>query len=55
MENDKAWQNELARRARLYEDIEAGERFEGTMSIVDYTCITVLTLVLIVVFWIWRG
>lgn len=53
MENDIAWQNELARRARIYEDIEVGHRFEGAMNIVDYACMTALTVVLVVGFWIW--
>lgn len=53
MENDTAWQNELARRARIYEDIEAGGRFEGTMSALDYAAVAALTLVLVVAFWLW--
>jgi hypothetical protein len=53
MENDTAWQNELARRARIYEDIEAGGRFEGAMSALDYAAVTALTLVLVAAFWIW--
>lgn len=55
MENDLAWQNELGRRARIYEDIEAGHRFEGTMTAIDYAGMTALTLVLVVAFWIWGG
>lgn len=53
MENDIAWQTELARRARIYEDIEAGHRFEGTMTAIDYAAMTALTLLLAVGFWIW--
>ncbi|MBB6468881.1 hypothetical protein HNQ96_004768 [Aminobacter lissarensis] len=53
MENDTAWQNELARRARIYEDIEAGGRFEGTMSALDYASVAALTLVLVVAFGFW--
>ncbi len=53
MENDVAWQNELGRRARIYEDIEACHRFEGTMSRLDYAGMTVLTLVLVLGFWFW--
>ncbi|MBE1206106.1 hypothetical protein [Aminobacter carboxidus] len=53
MENDTAWQNELARRARIYEDIEARGRFEGTMGALDYAAVTALTLVLVVAFWFW--
>ncbi|WP_156408451.1 MULTISPECIES: hypothetical protein [unclassified Ensifer] len=52
-DNDTAWQTELARRARIYEDIEAGHRFEGTMTALDYTGMTVLTVVLVAAFWIW--
>jgi len=51
--NDIAWQSELSRRARIYEDIETGDRFEGTMTKLDYTGMTVLTLVLVVGFWLW--
>lgn len=53
MENDIAWQNELARRARIYEDIEAGGRFEGTMTVLDYAGMAALTVVLVAAFWIW--
>lgn len=53
MENDIAWQTELARRARIYEDIEVGHRFEGAMGVLDYVGMTALTLVLVVGFWIW--
>ena len=53
MGNDIDWQNELVRRARIYEDIEAGHRFEGTMTIIDYACMTALTLMLVAGFWIW--
>ena len=53
MENDIDWQNELSRRARIYEDIEAGHRFEGTMTAVDYAGMGALTLVLVIAFWIW--
>lgn len=54
MENtDTAWQNELERRARIYEDIDARDSFEGTMTSLDYMAMTALTLVLAVGFWIW--
>jgi hypothetical protein len=53
MENDIAWQNELARRARIYEGIEAEHRFEGAMSVIDYACMSALTLALVAGFWIW--
>ncbi|RDL50345.1 hypothetical protein BLJAPNOD_01466 [Ensifer sp. M14] len=53
MENDVAWQNELGRRARIYEDIEAGHRFEGTMTVLDYASMTVLTLALVLGSWFW--
>jgi hypothetical protein len=54
MENtDIAWQHELERRARIYEDIEARARFEGTMSSFDYMAMTALTLLFVVAFWIW--
>lgn len=53
MENETAWQNELARRARIYEDIETGHRFEDTMTVIDYAGMSVLTLLLVVGFWVW--
>ena len=53
MENDTAWQNELGRLARIYEDIETGHRFEGTMNALDYAGMALLTLVLVLGFWIW--
>ncbi|MGF6175011.1 hypothetical protein [Ensifer sp. 4252] len=53
MENDIAWQNELRRRARIYEDIEAGHRCEGTMTVIDYAAMTALTLVLVLGSWFW--
>jgi len=53
METDIAWQKELERRARIYEDIEAGGRFEGVLTTLDYAGLAVLTLVLVVGFWIW--
>lgn len=53
MENDIAWQNELERRARIYEDIQAGGRFEGVMTSLDYVGMAALTVVLVFAFWIW--
>jgi hypothetical protein len=50
---DIGWQGELDRRARVYEDIEAGQRWEGTMTRLDYAAIVALTVLLVVAFWIW--
>lgn len=50
---DIGWQGELDRRARVYEDIEAGRRWEGTMTRLDYAAIVALTVLLVVAFWIW--
>ncbi|MGE0280897.1 MAG: hypothetical protein AB7P20_09855 [Rhizobiaceae bacterium] len=52
-QQDSGWQRELDRRARIYEDIEAGDRWEGTMSRLDYAGLAALTVVLVVTFWIW--
>jgi len=52
-DNNIAWKNELGRRARIYEDIEAGSRFEGTMTGLDYAGMAVLTLGLVALFWVW--
>lgn len=50
---DIAWQGELDRRARVYEDIEAGHRWEGTMTRIDYAAIAAFTVALVTAFWIW--
>ena len=50
---DIGWQSELDRRARVYEDIEAGQRWEGTMTRIDYAAIAALTALLVAAFWIW--
>ncbi|WP_315919816.1 hypothetical protein [Mesorhizobium sp. SP-1A] len=50
---DTGWQRELDRRARVYEDIEAGQRWEGTMTRIDYAAIAALTALLVAAFWIW--
>lgn len=47
------WQRELDRRARIYEDIEAGRRWEGTMTRLDYAAVALLVLVLVATFWAW--
>lgn len=52
-ELDIAWQRELDRRARIYEDIEAGDRWEGLMSRLDYAAVAVLTVALVCGFWTW--
>ncbi|WP_378940964.1 hypothetical protein [Mesorhizobium sp. ANAO-SY3R2] len=50
---DIEWQLELDRRARVYEDIEAGQRWEGTLTGLDYAAVAALTVALVVAFWIW--
>jgi hypothetical protein len=45
--NDIGWQRELDRRARIYEDIEAGDRWEGAMTRLDYAAVAVLAAALV--------
>lgn len=51
--HDIGWQQELDRRARVYEDIETGDRWEGALTRLDYVGMAVLTVVLVTAFWLW--
>lgn len=50
---DKAWQDEIGRRARAYDDIEAKGAWQGRLAATDYLGLLVLVAGLVVVFWIW--
>jgi hypothetical protein len=50
---DKAWQDEIGRRARAYDDIEAKGAWQGRLAATDYLGLLVLVAGLVVGFWIW--
>ncbi len=52
-DTDKAWQAEINRRARIYEDIEAKGTWQGRMTAGDYLGLLVLVGGLVAGFWIW--
>ena len=50
---DKAWQDEIDRRAQVYNDIEAKGAWQGQMTAADYLGLLVLVVGLVVGFWVW--
>ena len=48
-----AWQHEIERRARHYDDLDARGAWEGRMGATDYVGLLVLTVALVVGFWAW--
>ncbi|MCY1544671.1 hypothetical protein D9M68_805700 [compost metagenome] len=44
---------ELERRIRVYEQLEQGKEWPGALNAVDYSAITLMTLVLVVGFYLW--
>ena len=44
---------ELERRIRVYEQLEQSKEWPGALSAVDYSAITLMTLVLVVGFYLW--
>lgn len=48
-----AWERELERRIRIYDQLEAGGHWPGRLSAVDYWAMAVLTVALSVGFWMW--
>ncbi len=52
-DTDKAWQAEIDRRARIYDDIDARNAWEGRMSGANYLGLFALSVVLVVGFWMW--
>ncbi len=52
-DTDHAWQDEIDRRARLYDDIEARRAWQGRMKATDYLGLLALVVVLVASFWGW--
>ncbi|MBK6469012.1 MAG: hypothetical protein WAT25_05240 [Paracoccaceae bacterium] len=52
-DTEKAWQVEIDRRARVYDDIEAKGAWQGRMTAADYLGLLVLVVGLVVGFWVW--
>lgn len=50
---DDAWQLEIERRARHYDDLDARGAWEGRMGASDYVGLLVLTVALVAGFWAW--
>ena len=44
---------DLERRIRVYEEMEQGEQWPGALSAMDYIAISLMTLVLVVGFYLW--
>ncbi|MCY1279380.1 hypothetical protein D9M68_564290 [compost metagenome] len=44
---------ELERRIRVYEQLEESKNWPGALNAVDYIAITLMTLVLVVGFYLW--
>lgn len=50
---NSAWQQELERRAKLYDDLNARNAWEGRMRAADYISLLLLTGLLVGGFWVW--
>jgi hypothetical protein len=50
---DKAWEQELERRIRVYEQMEAAGNWPGRLTAVDYLVMAALPVILTIGFWIW--
>ena len=46
-----AWQQEIERRAKIYEDLDARNAWEGRMGAADYISLLLLSGLLVVGFW----
>ncbi|NQD92523.1 hypothetical protein HP532_07650 [Pseudomonas sp. CrR25] len=44
---------DLERRIRVYEEMEKGEQWPGALSVADCLAITLMTLVLVIGFYLW--
>ncbi|MNG17352.1 hypothetical protein D3C84_1013330 [compost metagenome] len=44
---------ELERRIRVYEQLEQSKEWPGALTAIDYIAITLMTLVLVVGFYLW--
>ncbi len=52
-DEDQAWQDEIERRARHYNDIAERNGWQGRMTATDYLALVALVGVLVVGFWTW--
>lgn len=52
-ETDHAWQKEIDRRARVYDDIAARGAWQGRLNSTDYLGLLVLVVALVVGLWVW--
>lgn len=50
-----AWDAEIERRIRIYEELEASGRIPGRLGIVDYVALFAIVIVLACGFWLWGG
>jgi hypothetical protein len=50
---DPAWERELERRIRIYEQMEAAGNWPGRLTSIDYLAMAALTVVFILGPWIW--
>jgi len=50
---EQAWQDEINRRAGLYNDIAERDGWQGRMTGADYLVLLALVVVLVVGFWTW--
>lgn len=51
--SNSVWQQELERRAKIYDDLDACDAWEGRMGAADYISLLLLTGLLVVGFWVW--
>ena len=50
---DPAWEQELERRIRIYEQMEAAGKWPGRLTSLDYLAMAALTVVFTLGPWIW--
>ena len=50
---DPAWEQELERRIRIYEQMEASGVWPGRLTSIDYLAMAALTVVFTLAPWIW--
>jgi hypothetical protein len=50
---DPAWEHELERRIRIYEQMETAGNWPGRLASLDYFAMAALTVVFILGPWIW--
>ncbi|MBD9527618.1 MULTISPECIES: hypothetical protein [Paracoccus] len=50
-----AWDDEIERRIRVYEELEQNGGIAGRLGMVDYTALVAMVVVLAGGFWAWGG